>query len=122
MIDVLNYLQDIPLNDILERLPSSFGVVSPRTTALVGVVKALRECAAGLVDARLLLEEPSLESDGWHRAGGVAAGFKSLGGYELRRKDWTRENTPPRLSYSRKDWHERTIYVVRLFLGLYATY
>ena len=108
-------LQDIPLNNILERLPSTFGVVFPQTTALVGIVKVLRECAAELVDARLLLEEPSLESDGWHRAGGTAAGSNSLGAYELCRKDWTRENTPARLSYSRKDWHERTIYVVRLF-------
>ena len=115
MVDVLNYLQDIPFNNILERLSSSFGVVSPPTRALVGIVKALRGRAAELVDARLLLEEPSLESDGWHRAGGAATGSKSLGGYELCRKDWTRDSTPARLSYSRKDWHERTIYVVRLF-------
>lgn len=115
MVDVLNHLLDIPLNNVLERLPSSFGVVPPQTTALVGMVKALRACAAELVDARLLLEEPSLESDGWHQAGSAAAGSKSRGGYELRRKDWTRGNIPAMLSYSKKDWQERTIYVVRLF-------
>ncbi|KAF8338492.1 hypothetical protein F5887DRAFT_1137510 [Amanita rubescens] len=111
IIDVLNYPLDIPLNDVFKRLLPSFGLVSPQTTALVGTVKALRAYAAELIDVRLLLEEPS---DGWRRAGGSSTGSKSFGGYELCRKDWTRESTPTQLSYSRHDWQERTVYVERI--------
>ncbi|KAK2465874.1 hypothetical protein APHAL10511_001515 [Amanita phalloides] len=106
----------VPLDNVLKRLLPHFGIVSPPSTALVGVVKALRACTGEWLDVRLMLEEPSIKSDGWQgpKSGNFTVGSKSLGGYEIGRKDWTRQNTPAGLSFSKQNWHERTVYVERI--------
>jgi hypothetical protein len=71
------------------------------------IVKALRSCASDVVDVRLLVTEPGPSSSTWARSRDKS---KSAGGYELRRKDWTR----PLGDRTKSQWDEQTIYVVCL--------
>lgn len=68
------------------------------------IVKAVRAQAAASLEVRLLVSEPSTSA--WFNASETAA---EVGGYEIRRKDW--ETTREHLS--RRQWEERTIYLVR---------
>ncbi|KAM6499024.1 hypothetical protein JOM56_004532 [Amanita muscaria] len=81
----------VPLNEVFKRFPLHYGVKSPTRSLMIGIVKTLRAKGVELVDVRLALT--------------------GSGGYELRRKDWMNEYTPPGLSYTKQEWDQRTVYL-----------
>ncbi|KAF8626726.1 hypothetical protein AX17_006492 [Amanita inopinata Kibby_2008] len=106
----------VPLSRVLERLTRSFGTqqhLNVRSTTTT-IVKALRIYAAELMEVRLKLEEPSLPFGWRHSVKKDTSVSVAGGGYEVRRKDWTSEHFPSALSYSKRDWDERTIYAERI--------
>jgi hypothetical protein len=75
------------------------------------IVKALRRDASAVVDVRVLVSQPS-KSDWFQKDRNNRK--ESVGGYEIRRKDWNSEVRPDR-DYTKSDWDERTVYMVRRF-------
>ncbi|KAG5636960.1 hypothetical protein H0H81_006264 [Sphagnurus paluster] len=65
------------------------------------IAKALRSCAADVLELRLLVTDPS--SSTWFGGHDDSA---DLGAYEVQRKDWNIGR-----DYTRADWDNRTLYV-----------
>ena len=71
----------------------------------VSIAKALRSCAQDLFEVRIIVTEPSRP----YRKKREPA---FIGSYELRRKDWSNTRSSASRYYSKRDWEDRTVYLV----------
>ncbi|KAF9226806.1 hypothetical protein BS17DRAFT_748950 [Gyrodon lividus] len=96
----------VPISYLIRRSPFHGSLNSePSETE---AVKALRTYASDTLEVRMLVSTPS--SSLWYGSGKTSR-KKDVGGYEVRRKDWTSLLDHPSRSWTRAQWDETTVYM-----------
>jgi hypothetical protein len=72
------------------------------------VVKAIRTYAGDVLEVRMLVSAPSASA--WYPSWKPER--SSVGGYEVRRKDWSTLLDNTTREFTRSQWDDRTIYMV----------
>lgn len=77
-------------------------------------VKAIRSYAGDVLEVRMLVSAPSASA--WYPS--WKSERDSVGGYEVRRKDWSALSDNPSREFTRAQWDDRTIYMVRILFDM----
>lgn len=77
------------------------------------VVKAIRTYVSDVLEVRMLVSAPSAST--WYPS--WKSEKDSIGGYEVRRKDWSTLSDNATRNFTRVQWDERSIYMVGFSLS-----
>jgi len=100
----------LPLSYLIRCAFSRENLVHEHVPAEAGVVKAIRAYVGDVLEVRMLVSSPSTSA--WYPS--WKPGRDSVGGYEVRRKDWSTLSDNATRNFTRAQWDDRTIYMVRL--------
>ena len=96
----------LPLTYLMRRahFRENVGFLPPEAS----VVKAIRTYASDVLEVRMLVSAPSASA--WYPS--WKSERDSIGGYEVRRKDWSTLSDNATRNFTRVQWDERSIYMV----------
>jgi hypothetical protein len=100
----------LPLSYLMRRAFSREHLGYEHMPTEANVVKAIRAYAGDVLEVRMLVSIPSPST--WHPSWKPERA--SVGGYEVRRKDWSTLSDNATRDFTRAQWDDRTIYMVRL--------
>ncbi|KAG1906833.1 uncharacterized protein F5891DRAFT_998933 [Suillus fuscotomentosus] len=97
----------LPLSYLMRRAFGRENLGQDYMPTEANVVKAIRAYAGDVLEVRMLVSAPS--ASGWYPSWKPERG--SVGGYEVRRKDWTTLLDNATREFTRGQWDDRTIYM-----------
>ncbi|KAG1752410.1 uncharacterized protein EDB91DRAFT_1195246 [Suillus paluster] len=97
----------LPLNYLMRRAFVRENLGQEHMPTEANVVKAIRTYAGDMLDVRMLVSAPS--SSAWYPSWKTER--NSVGGYEVRRKDWPTLLDNATREFTRGQWDDRTIYM-----------
>jgi len=100
----------LPLSYLMRCAFSRENLAYEHVPAEAGVVKAIRAYVGDVLEVRMLVSSPSTSA--WYPSWKPER--DSVGGYEVRRKDWSTLSDNATRDFTRAQWDDRTIYMVRL--------
>jgi hypothetical protein len=104
----------LPLSYLLRRTFPQENLGHEHMPTEANVVKAIRSYAGDVLEVRMLVSAPSPSA--WYPS--WKSERDSVGGYEVRRKDWSALSDNPSREFTRAQWDDRTIYMVRILFDV----
>ncbi|OJA18089.1 hypothetical protein AZE42_04161 [Rhizopogon vesiculosus] len=97
----------LPLSYLMRRAFSRENLGHEHMPTEASVVKAIRTYAGDVLEVRMLVSAPSASA--WHPS--WTPERDSVGGYEVRRKDWSTLSENATRDFTRAQWDDHTIYM-----------